>query len=444
MEVISNIWWFIISLGILISFHEFGHFWVARRNGVHVQRFSIGFGPALWSRMDSRGTEYRIALIPLGGYVKMLDSRVEDISPAEQGGDFSSKTVWQRIAIVLAGPLANIVLAVALLFLMFTFGRPDFDPRVGKSSAIAAEAGIKSGDLILSVDSRATPTWTDAGIVLGAAAMDRRDAQVRLQSVDESTRSVTLMLSDPDFRFEEKAILRDIGLIPQQSRLPMVVGVVDENSPAFGVLREGDEILRVEGRPAAYRDEIAPLLAELGPDQRALRIEWRRDGSLRSADIVPMAVESGAQSRYLLGFSVAPYRPQPDALLRYSPLAAVPAALAETYKMTGDIVGMFARMIKRSASLDNMLGPLSIAETAGATAQLGPGWYLFFLAMLSLSLAILNLLPVPILDGGHLLYYLIELMRGRPVSERTMMIGQYVGLLFLFTLMSLAIFNDLT
>ncbi len=448
-EFLGSMWWLLVSIGVLVTFHEFGHFWVARRCGVKVLRFSVGFGKALWSRRGRDGTEYVIAAIPLGGYVKMLDERVPDehdapVPSADLANAFNRKPVWQRIAIVAAGPLANLLLCVGLLWAMFVIGRPDFQPVVGLSSGIAAESGLAAGDRVLSVDGRATPTWSEASMALLASALDRQDARLGVETADGLRVERTLHLSRLPADLSDQRAIAGTGIVPRHLLVPPVVGEVAPGTPAAGVLARGDRILAIDARPVDSFEAIGPLVQALGKRGGEAMIEVLRDGERRAFPIQPVQRDDpGGQAYWALGIGAATApEPRYDARLRFGPLRAVPAAFAETWRLFGDSVAMIARMFDGRASVQNVSGPITIARYANASAQLGPAWFLNFLALLSLSLAIINLLPIPVLDGGHLLYYLIELVKGSPLSERAMVAGQYLGLAMLAGLMGLAFYND--
>ena len=438
-EFFGSVWWLIVSLGILVTFHEFGHYWVARRCGVRVLRFSVGFGKPLWKRIGRDGTEYVVAWIPLGGYVKMLDEREVEVAPSERHESFNAKSVWQRIAIVAAGPVANLLLCIALLWLMFVVGKPDFQPDIGRAEGIAAEAGFQAGDRLLEVDGRATRTWSEAGIALATAVIDREPTAVRVRTAEGDERVRLLPLDRPGLQLSEERPFTDLGLRPAW---PAVVGEVSPGSAADAAgLRAGDRIVALDGRPVHTYDQVSPLLQQLASPDRALALQIERDGRRQVLEVRPQRAERDGQAVWQLGVLAAPL--EQDALLRFGPLAAVPAALAETRQMTSDVLGMLWRMVSGQASLKNISGPITIARVANGSAGLGPAWFFNFLAILSLSLCIMNLLPIPVLDGGHLLYYLIELVKGSPVGERGLVAGQYIGLALLAGLMGLAFYNDI-
>ena len=443
---VGSVWWLIVSLGVLVTFHEFGHYWVARRCGVKVLRFSVGFGNALWSRMGRDGTEYMIAAIPLGGYVKMLDEREGEVAAVDLPYAFNRQPVGKRIAIVIAGPLANLLLCVAMLWGMFVIGRPDYAPVLGHVEGIAASAGLERGDTVLAVGQRETPTWSEAALALATAAMDRADVDVRVHQANGATVERTLRLSSLPAGFDQQRSLQVLGLTPRHQLLPPRVGRIEPGTPAWGVLAEGDVITAVDGQPVTSFDDIGPLVQQVG--QRQAMVEVGRDGERLALEITPQRrtdpkhPERGSYWALGIGPATAPL-PAYDAKLRYGPVAAIPVALRETWKLTTDSLAMIGRLVSGRASVDNVSGPITIARYANASAQLGPAWFLNFLALLSLSLAIINLLPIPVLDGGHLLYYLIELVKGSPLSERAMAAGQYIGLALLAGLMGLAFYNDI-
>ncbi|KRA21216.1 RIP metalloprotease RseP [Lysobacter sp. Root604] len=445
-EFIGSVWWLLVSLGVLVTFHEFGHYWVARRSGVKVLRFSVGFGKPLWMRRNRHGTEFAIAAIPLGGYVKMLDEREGDVDPAEVAQAFNRQSVFKRIAIVAAGPIANLILCVALFWLMFVIGRPDFAPAVGKVEGLAAQSGLSRGDIIVAVGDRATPTTSEAALALLSAALDRSDVPVQVRGEDGREATRTLRLSKLPADIDERQLLNHTGLIWRHQLTPAVIGRVLPDRPAWGVLAEGDRVTAIDGEPVASWGDIGGLVDALGKRGGEAMVEVQRGGDRLAFPLTPLKAknpETGKQ-QWLLGLEVAKGEPQPDAVLRYGPIDAIPAAFREMGRQTQDMVAMIGRAFSGRLSVQNTVaGPITIARAANGHAQHGPAWYLQMLALLSLSLGILNLLPIPILDGGHLLYYLIELVKGSPVSERVMAAGQYVGLALIVSLMGLAFYNDI-
>ena len=437
-EVFGSIWWLLVSLGILVTFHEFGHYWVARRCGVRVLRFSVGFGKPLYTRIGKDGTEYVLAMLPLGGYVKMLDERETEVAPADRHLSFNAKTVWQRIAIVAAGPIANLLLCIALLWLMFVIGKPDYPPDLGRVQGVAAEAGFQPGDRLLAVGERETRSLTEAGIALSNAAMDRQSTPVRVRTAAGEEAVRVLPLDRPGLVINEQQPFIDLGLGLAD---PPVVGAVQAGSAAEGRLQPGDRILAVAGKDILIYGEIGEAVQVAARNGQTLDLRIERNGRTSMVQVDPRLGDVDGSPRWLLGITAS--APAQDALLRFGPLQAVPEALSQTRQMASDVLKMLGRMVTGQASLQNISGPITIARVANGSASLGPAWFLNFLAILSLSLCIMNLLPIPVLDGGHLLYYLIELAKGSPVGERALIAGQYVGLVFLAGLMGLAFYNDL-
>ncbi|MBN8792366.1 MAG: RIP metalloprotease RseP [Stenotrophomonas nitritireducens] len=444
-DFLGSVWWMIVSLGVLVTFHEFGHYWVARRCGVKVLRFSVGFGRPLWSRRNRNGTEFAIAAIPLGGYVKMLDEREVEVPAGERAVAFNNKSVWQRIAIVAAGPAANLLLCIALLWAMFVIGRQDYSATIGRSSGMAAAAGLNAGDRIVDVDGRTVATWAEASMALTTAAMDRQDARVRVLDPLDNAHTRVLPLSTLPAGFDERTVPVQAGLAWQFWLQPAQIESVVAGSAASGLLQRGDLILAIDGLRVESADQVAGLVQRLGERGGQGMIEVERDGQRLALELQPQkATDEAGKDRWLLGVGfVTGQAPAYDARQQYGPLAALPAAVREAGRLAGDSLGMMRRMLTGHASVKNISGPITIARVANASAERGVDWFLYFLALLSLSLCIINLLPIPILDGGHLLYYLIELVKGSPLSERAMAAGQYVGLALLAGLMGLAFYNDI-
>ncbi len=444
-ELLGSIWWLAVTLGLLITFHEFGHYWVARRMGVKVLRFSIGFGKPLWKRVGRDGTEYVVAAIPLGGYVKMLDAREDEVPASERAVEFTGKPVLARMAIVAAGPLFNFIFAVAAFWAMLVVGKPDYKPIVGAVSGIAAQAGIRAGDTLVAVGGTPVHSWSGAAMALADATALHAPAVVRLQGAGGALRTVVLPLQHmPQGRGEDQS-LQALGLVPRQMMLPPVLGTIlpDSGAAAAG-LRPGDRITAINGAPVAdWNDIVTRVHADAGPG-RTLDVEVVRDGK-RLAFATHPRLQKGTDGKptWLLGVSPAPFSARYDTVQRAGPLQAIPAAFAETWRLTAQTVAMLGRMLTGQSSLKNISGPISIAQYANTSADLGPAWFLYFLGIISLSLAVMNLLPIPILDGGHLVYYLIELAKGSPVSTKVMAAGQYLGMALLVALMGIAFYNDL-
>jgi len=451
-EALGSVFWLLVSLGVLVTFHEFGHYWVARRCGVKVLRFSVGFGKPLWLRRGKDGTEYVIAAIPLGGYVKMLGEHSfegqdleQPIPPEELAQSHDRQSVWKRMAISFAGPAANLILCVVLLWAMFVIGRPDYAPVVGQTQGVAAAAGLQRGDEILSVNGRVTPTWSEVSMGLLTAALDRKDTAVRVRDEDGIEHKRTLPLSRLPTGFDETRALQQLGLRGRHELATPVIGAIAPGSPAWGVLAEGDRITAIDGEAVLASAEVNPLVQRLARENREGMVEVKRGEDRLALPLAPRLVKGPDGKDYMgLGITLAPSEPQKDAVLRYGPIAAIPAAFSEAGRQTRELFATFTRAFRGTVSARNTVaGPITIARASNYFAQQGLAHYLMLLALLSLSLGILNLLPIPILDGGHLLYYLIELVKGSPVSERVMAAGNFVGLALIVGLMGLAFYNDI-
>jgi regulator of sigma E protease len=430
--------WFVVTLGVLVTFHEFGHFWVARRFGIRVLRFSIGFGRPLWSRIAADGTKWQVALIPLGGYVQFLDEREHEVPPSERESAFNRKPVRQRMLVVAAGPLANLLLCVVLLWVSLQLGRPELAPELGPTRGLAAEAGLVAGDRLVAVSGEEVDSWDGAMVPLALAAIDREPVSLAVQDERGSRRDVLLRLDRLPADFDQTNPLAALGLSTNPAADTPLVGGVNPGFPAEGRLQVGDRILAIGGRPIARFSEIRPALrsaAAAGP----VRIDYERDGARASVELQPRRSESAAGPLWQIGIA-----PQFNLTVqRYGPLPALRAALVETRKQAGEMLAFIARLVTGKASAKNLSGVIGIAQVVHSEASIGISSLIWIMASLSLTLCVMNLLPIPVLDGGHLLYYLIELISGRPVGERVLLAGQYAGLLLLAGLIGLAFYNDL-
>ncbi len=438
---------FIVAIAVLVVIHELGHYWVARLYGVKVLRFSVGFGRALYTKRFANGeTEWVIAALPLGGYVKMLDEREGEVEPHELHRAFNRQPVLRRMAIAVAGPVANLLLAIALYWVLFVYGVPGLKPLLGEVApqTPAAAAQLQAQETIISINGRATPSWQEVRWVLLDLAL--QGAEVRIEGRTAQGEVVQHVLDlkvlapadlDGDF-------LRKLGLQPYQLPVYPVIGKLIEGGVAQRVgLRAGDHILRVDGRAITHWKELVETVRS-HPAQ-VLRLDIERDGSVLNLDITPEVSREGGGTIGKIG--VAPHIDQQafDALLtevRYAPLAALGQALRKTWETSVLSLKMLGKMVLGEMSLKNLSGPITIADYAGQSAHMGVAAYLSFLALISISLGVLNLLPIPLLDGGHLLYYTVELIKGSPVSEKAWEAGQKVGIALLITLMVVALYND--
>lgn len=438
MDLLQTILALLVTLGILVTVHEAGHFYIARACGVRVLRFSVGMGPVLFSRRDRSGTEFAVSALPIGGYVRMLDGREMDVPERDREQAFDGKTPLQRIAIAIGGPVANFLLAIAVYWLMFVSGTSGFAPITGEvpPDTPAARAGLRADSEILAVDGRETPTWQAVNLALVERLGETGTIHVEARRLDGgSPRRHELEIDRWLAGEAEPATLASLGLVPG---FPAVLGsVIDEGPAARAGVRAGDRILTVDGEAIGdWGDWVRVVRAAPG---MALDVELERDGARRRLTIVPD--ERGGSAEEAVGFvGTGPlYR-----TMRLSFAEAVPRAVEETWSKTVLTLDLLKKMVVGLVSTRNLSGPITIAKVAGDSAESGLETFLGFLALLSVSLAVLNLLPIPVLDGGHILFYLVELVKGSPVPERVQILGVQIGIFIVASMMLLAFYNDLT
>jgi len=449
MEFIFTIGAFILALGILIVFHEYGHYFVAKLAGVKVLRFSVGFGTPLWSRKIGRdGTEWVIAALPFGGYVKMLDEREGEVDPAERHRAFNCQSVWRRIAIVSAGPIANFVLAVLFYWILFVSGVPGLRPVLGEppQNTPAANAQLVSGDLVVKVGDVAVETWQGLRWELLDHAVRKDIVTLELRGENNAIRIAKLDLSAVGPDELDADLLRKIGIVRFSAPIAPVIGELSADGPAKrDGLQPGDRISAVDGKAMQmWGDVVTAVRSSPG---RPVTFDIVRDGEQLSVTIQTDTVDDGGTAIGRIGAAPQIDETQMERLItqvRYAPGEALFRAAAKMGEVSLFTLRMLGRMVVGDVSLKNLSGPITIADYAGQSAKVGWLAYLNFLALISISLGVLNLLPVPILDGGHLMYYLVEIAKGSPVSERVLDIGQRVGLALLLTLMAFAIYNDIS
>jgi len=449
--VLTSIVAFIIAIGVMVTVHEFGHFWVARRCGVRVLRFSVGFGRALWSRrFGSDRTEFVVAALPFGGYVKMLDEREGEVDPSERQRAFNNQSVGARAAIVAAGPAINILLAVVAYAATFMIGVPGVTPIVGDTlhESPAAEAGFRPGDRIDSVADAPTPTWADVRLALLEHGLGDASAPVRVEVTTDSGIPQERRLSVGGVTLREEAAdpVATLGFEPWFPELPAeITRIVDGSAAAAGGLQAGDVVLSAADRPVEdWRQWVEIVRAHPGEE---IPVTVRRAGDRVALRVTPEATSERGETIGRIGaYGPSATQAQRDRMfttVRHGPLESLYRGAVKTWDITKLTLRVLVALVTGEAALSNISGPISIAQFAGQSAQIGLASFIGFIALISVSIGILNLLPIPVLDGGHLLYYLVEAVRGAPLSERAQIVGQQIGVAMLIGLMTLAIYNDI-
>lgn len=449
MELLTTILLTLASLAILVAVHEFGHFWVARRCGVKVLKFSIGFGPALFSWRDRLGTEYSFAAIPLGGYVKMLDEREGDVPAEELQQAFTQKSVLQRIAVVIAGPLANFILAVVAYWFLYMAGESGYVPIIDevKAGSVAELAGLEVGQEIVAVDGGATPTWQSLSFRLLDRIGDTGAINFSVKYPDsdvvyESQGNISRWLSEQ----EQPDIFGGLGISLYRPAVSPVISEVVPDSPAAAIgLLAGDLILTADGIAMSEWDDWVDYV-RARPEQ-PIALEYERGSELLSATLVPARMLDDKGEAYgRVGVAPTWVEMPPEMVRQFSrgPLESLGASVQRTADLTVFTLKSIKKMLQGLISPKNLSGPITIAKVAASSAKSGLESYISFLALLSVSLGVLNLLPIPVLDGGHLMFYLIELLAGRPVPEKIQIVGYQLGLFMVMGIMIFALYNDIS
>jgi regulator of sigma E protease len=443
MTVLYSVLALIVTLGILVTVHEYGHYWVARRCGVKVLRFSVGFGKILWSRTDKNGTEFAIAAIPLGGYVKMLDEREGPVADELLDQSFNRKTVWQRMAIVLAGPAANILFAIFAYWIMFMVGVSQVKPIVGELApqGIADNSGMQSNQLITAVDGQAVESWQQVNFQLLARIGET--GEIEISAGDQS---YSLAIQEWLSNAEQPNPLTDLGIQPYRPQVPAILAELQDGKAAKQAgLLPGDLIEKVDGVAIQqWYDFVELVQASAG---KALNIQIMRNQQALELTLIPgvRVLENGKT----VGFVGAMVQPPviPDdfvTTLRYNPITALLKGAEKTWNMSVVTLDSIGKMIQGLLSVKNLSGPITIAKVANDSAQAGFEAFVGFLAYISIMLAIVNLLPIPVLDGGHFLFYVIEAIKGSPVSEKIQLMGMKLGMTMMLMIMVVAMFNDVS
>ncbi|EGQ8042289.1 sigma E protease regulator RseP [Vibrio sp. Vb2535] len=447
--ILWNLISFIVALGILVAVHEFGHFWVARRCGVKVEKFSIGFGKSIWSKVGKDGTEYSISMIPLGGYVKMVDSRVDEVPEHEKHLAFDKKPLWKRTSIVAAGPIFNFLFAIFAYWLVFLIGIPAVKPVIGEvtPNSIVAEAGIESGMELKSISGIKTPDWESVNMGLISHIGDDL-MTVTLTSANEVGSEVTKTLDLREWKFdpETQSAMQSLGFAPYTPEVYRVIEQVSQGGAAekAGVL-PGDEVVAIgQQRVTEWKQVVEAVRSN--PDT-PLELTVLRQGYEQTLTLTPGSREIA--NKEVVGFAgIAPKVAEWPESYRFDLQFGVFESIGKAVDKTGQVIGLTISMLKKlivgDVGLNNLSGPISIAKGAGATADYGLVYFLGFLALISVNLGIINLVPLPMLDGGHLLFFAIEAVIRRPVPEKVQEMGFRIGGAIIFSLMALALFNDFT
>ncbi|NOY74020.1 MAG: RIP metalloprotease RseP [Gammaproteobacteria bacterium] len=450
-SVLSSIFFFILTLGILITFHEFGHYWVARKLGVKVLRFSVGFGSPIWKKTgkDADQVEYVIAAIPLGGYVKMLDERETEVPQEDLHRSFNRQSLATRTAIVAAGPIFNFLLAIVVYWFVFMLGVNGLKPIVGGVAvdSIAERGGFQKEDEILKVGDRDVEAWGDAILAILDEALNQQFTSIQVKTLEGAIVDRKLELTGLTAQLEQSDVLSFTGLSVYRPKIPPEIGQIESGAPAYKAgMERGDLVLSADGETisdwGAWVDYVRAK-----PDEMIV-VDVDRDGVVLTLNLTP-ELFSGKEGEYgRIGAGVTlPPKEEGNAYVinqQYGPIDAMQQALGKTWDVSVLTLRMLYNMVFGDISVKNLSGPISIAQYAGGSASIGLIPFLMFLAVVSISLGVLNLLPVPMLDGGHLMYYFVELVKGSPVSEQTEMLGQRIGIMLLVVLMVFAFYNDLS
>ncbi len=443
-DVLTSLLAFIVAIGVLVAVHEFGHYIVGRWAGMKVLRFSIGFGRPIWTWVRGKDrTEYCIAAFPIGGYVRFLDERDGPVEPADQGRAFNHRPISLRILVLLAGPAFNFLFAVLAYWTLFITGIPTLRPAVGDVApdSYAAAAGLEFGDRIVAVGERATDNWESTLVAMLDEMVVTGRIPLTLQSEAGDRRRAVITVGEAATRLTEPGLLFEgLGFEPWQP--PAVIGsVVEDGAAARAGLVVGDRITAVAGQPVRSFSDLVDLVSARPGE--AVTIEFVRDGRRETLDVLLATQQVDGETRGLLGVGVSAELGDYYYVRKFGPAASVGEAAARTWATTVFTVRMLGHMLTGDVSIKNISGPINIAQFAGASAERGLNEFLGFLALVSISLGVLNLLPVPILDGGQIVYQTVEAIKGSPLSERAQIIGQQLGIFALILLMSFAFYNDI-
>jgi len=450
ISFLYSIFGFVAAIAVLVTIHEFGHYWVAKKMGVKVLKFSIGFGKPLWTIVAGPDrTEYVIAAIPLGGFVKMLDEREGKVADHEKHRAFTQKSVYKRFAIVAAGPLFNFLFAIVTYWILFMVGIAGVKPIIGEITpdSIADKAGLQSEQLIIAINNEPIQSWATARFNLLQQSIDAQSVDITVEDASQQRTVKTLDVSNLQVLKEQTDFFELLGLSTWRPKIaPVIAAVSDEGAAQRAGFKAGDKIISIDG--VAMNDLnlwVKTIRASAG---REILVTVLRNGQQVVLKPIPDIKTADGRTYGLLGVQNKieiddEIRQKMSVIEHYSPLDALSEGVSRTWQMSWLVLKTLGKLIVGEASIKNLSGPITIAQYAGASAQIGLETFLTFMALISISLGVMNLLPVPVLDGGHLFYYVIEIVKGSPVSEQIELMGQKVGLFLLLCFMSIAIYNDI-
>lgn len=450
MGFLYSVLGFLIAIGVLVAVHEFGHFWVARKLGVKVLRYSIGFGKPLWTKVAGDDQiEYVIAAIPLGGYVKMLGENDPDVEVAPQDAHrtFDSQPIWKRVLIVAAGPGINFLFAILLFLILGLMSKESLSPTLGEipSGSLVEQAGVVEGDRLIAIDGRPVQHFGQYDLHIFNQVLSGKNIQIDVQKADKSTKQVSLSTAAlPIYNISPSFLSRKLGLIPVLPEPTTELNHIVKDSPAARAgLQVGDLIIGIDGKSIATWDQLVEIVSS-SPEQE-LVLSVKRSDVVQQITVAPALHEDGELKigRLGVGPKFLPYADSDKVVIERSLWQSFAYGVEQTWLMSSVTVRMLWKMVTLQVSHKNVSGPITIAEVAGQAIQIGLDYYLHILAVISISLGVMNLLPIPMLDGGHLLMYAVELVAGKNASEKVFAVGQRIGVVLLLCLMSLAFYNDI-
>lgn len=441
----------LVTLGVLVTFHEYGHFWMARKFGVKVLKFSVGYGKLFWSKKDKQDTEFGFAPIPLGGYVKLLDERDPDVvvTPDLKALSYNSKPIWQRALIMVAGPAFNFILAIVLFWMMFIYGKLELHPVLDHPEKILLQSGAQYRDRIVSINGYPANTWQDVSLELITNGLDRKDVPFVVKHDDGTVEELNLAMSNLPENTDETTLFNDLGLHAWRVPLANEVATLAPQKPAeLAGVQKGDKIIAVNGEATNDWYAVVEMLHKYIDGE--IKLEILRNNNTLTVTIANAVEDDTNASKRIIG--IGPKKPSSEAVEFYNSMrfnnsyglfGALPQAVNETWRMVSVSLNMMGKIVSGKASLNNLSGPITIAQVANDSAARGVAWFLGFLGLVSLSLGIINLLPIPMLDGGQILFLFFEKLKGSPLSEEFQLKGQTVGIIFLLCFMSIAFYNDI-